>query len=115
MARQPRAARRLGAGGDRHRELVEPLLPADEDAFIAKARHSIFYETPLGYFLRSREIETITLLGQVTEQCVLYSALDAHVRHFGVRVAVDACAPIVPELGDAAVEMMRRNMSADLV
>ena len=99
----------------RDRGLVEPLLPAPDDVFIVKARHSIFYETPLGYLLRSRQIDTLTLLGQVTEQCILYSALDAHVRHFGVQVAVDACAPIVPELGEAALEMMRRNMGADLV
>ena len=64
------------------RGLVEPLLPAPEDVFIVKARHSIFYETPLGYLLRSKDIETLTLLGQVTEQCVLYSALDAYVRDF---------------------------------
>lgn len=95
--------------------LVEPLLPEPDDAFIVKARHSVFYETPLGYFLRSREIEAVTLLGQVTEQCILYSALDAHVRHFAVRLAVDSCAPVEPELGDAAVEMMRRNMGAELL
>ena len=99
----------------RHRGLVEPLLPRDDDAFIVKARHSVFYETPLGYFLNSRDLDAVTLLGQVTEQCILYSALDAHVRHFDVRVAVDSCAPIVPELGEAALEMMRRNMGAELL
>lgn len=99
----------------RDRALVEPVLPEPDDAFIVKARHSVFYETPLAYFLRSRDVDTVTLLGQVTEQCILYSALDAHVRHFGVRLAVDACAPIDDDLGAAAIEMMRRNMGAELL
>ncbi|WP_205696817.1 cysteine hydrolase family protein [Conexibacter sp. SYSU D00693] len=98
-----------------HADLVRPLLPEPDDAFIVKARHSIFYETPLGYFLNSRELDTLTLVGQVTEQCILYSALDAHVRHFGIRVAVDACVPLDEELGRAALQMMERNMGAELV
>jgi len=34
------------------------------------------------------------LTGQVTEQCILYSALDAYVRHFEVVVRPDAVAHI---------------------
>ncbi len=54
------------------------------------------------------------LCGQVTEQCILYSALDAYVRHFEVAVPEDAVASIDPELAEAALEMMRRNMRADV-
>jgi nicotinamidase-related amidase len=97
-----------------HRDLVEPVMPPAEAAFVTKARHTIFYETPLNYLLRSNGIERIVLTGQVTEQCVLYSALDAYVRHFGVVVASDAVAHIHPELADAALEMMRRNMGAEI-
>jgi nicotinamidase-related amidase len=50
----------------------------------------------------------------VTEQCILYSALDAYVRHFQVVVPNDAVAAIHPGLHDAALEMMRVNMDADL-
>ena len=52
------------------------------------------------------------LSGQVTEQCVLYSALDAHIRHLEVTVAKDAVASIHPRLESAALEMMERNMGA---
>ena len=52
------------------------------------------------------------LVGQVTEQCVLYTALDAYMRGFEVRVAKDAVVPIDPELGEAALKMMERNMHA---
>jgi nicotinamidase-related amidase len=54
------------------------------------------------------------LVGQVTEQCILYSALDAYVRHFRVTVPPDGVAHIHEELAEAALEMMRRNMRAEL-
>ncbi len=66
------------------------------------------------YLLRQRGIERVMLCGQVTEQCILYSALEAYVRHFGVAVPPDAVAHIDAELAGAALEMMRRNMSADV-
>jgi nicotinamidase-related amidase len=98
-----------------HSDLVEPLLPDEDALFITKARHSIFYETPLEYLLRSEEIESIVLTGQVTEQCVLYSALDAHIRHIPVVVPRDAVAHIHENLAEASLEMMERNMEAEVV
>ncbi|MET9496220.1 isochorismatase family cysteine hydrolase [Streptomyces sp. NPDC006552] len=98
-----------------HAELVEPIQPDDEALFVLKARHSIFYETPLTYLLWELGVHQVVLCGQVTEQCVLYSALDAHIRHLDVTVVSDGVAHIHAELADAALEMMRRNMGAQIV
>jgi len=95
-------------------ELVEPLLPPPDAPFIVKARHSIFYETLLEYLLRREGIDRLVLAGQVTEQCILYSALDGYVRHFEVVVATDAVAHIDERLAQAALEMMESNMHAHL-
>jgi nicotinamidase-related amidase len=92
------------------RELVEPILPRDDVAFLTKARHSAFYETSLDYLLRSREIRRVVLVGQVTEQCILYSALDAYVRHYEITVARDAVAHIHEDLAEAALAMVEMNM-----
>lgn len=97
------------------KDLVEPLLPEDDVAFVVKARHSIFYETPLAYLLHQEGVTDLVLIGQATEQCVLYSALDAHVRHFEVTVVRDACAGIDDHLVDASMELMRRYMHAKIV
>jgi nicotinamidase-related amidase len=97
-----------------HPELVEPLKPDDDALFVVKARHSIFYQTPLEYLLNQEDVGNLILTGQVTEQCVLYSALDAYIRHFDVRVPPDAVACIHEDLADAALTMMERNMAADL-
>ncbi len=110
-AGRPEIVERAIAG--RARDLVEPIAPADDTWFISKARHSIFYETQLEYLLREQEIERVVLVGQVTEQCILYSALDAYVRHFAVAVPRDAVAGIHDDLADAALRMMKRNMRAD--
>jgi nicotinamidase-related amidase len=102
------------ATAGRAADLVAPIAPADGTWFIAKARHSIFYETQLEYLLREQEIERVVLVGQVTEQCILYSALDAYVRHFQVAIPQDAVAGIHPDLADAALRMMERNMRAEI-
>jgi nicotinamidase-related amidase len=95
-------------------DLVEPVLPPDDASFVLKARHTIFYGTPLEYLLYRRNVGHIILVGQVTEQCILYSALDAYVRHIRVSVPPDAVAHIHKHLADAALEMMERNMRAAL-
>ena len=95
-------------------ELVEPIAPPPDAGFVVKARHSIFYQTQLEYLLRQEEIERIVLVGQVTEQCILYSALDAYVRHFAVAVPRDAVAHIHEDFAEASLRMMERNMSADV-
>jgi nicotinamidase-related amidase len=96
-------------------DLVEPILPPAEVDFVLKARHTIFYMTPLEYLLWQRDIGRLVLTGQVTEQCILYSALDAYVRHFEVTVPSDGVAHIHETLADAALEMMQRNMNAEIV
>jgi nicotinamidase-related amidase len=95
-------------------DLVEPLLPPDGVDFVVKARHTIFYMTPLEYLLGQKEIDHLVLAGQVTEQCILYSALDAYVRHFKVSVPRDGVAHIHEELAKPALEMMERNMQAEI-
>ena len=102
------------ASNGRHGHLVKPVAPPDDALFVVKARHSIFYQTPLEYLLRQEEVDRIVLVGQVTEQCILYSALDAYIRHFEVAVPRDAVAHIHQHLADASLELMELNMDADV-
>ncbi|CAA9490794.1 MAG: Nicotinamidase [uncultured Solirubrobacteraceae bacterium] len=95
-------------------ELVEPIAPRADDLFVVKARHSIFYGTPLEYLLSQEGVDRIVLVGQVTEQCIVYSALDAYIRHLEVCVPRDAVAHIHAHLADASLEMMQLNMSAEI-
>jgi nicotinamidase-related amidase len=97
-----------------HAELLEPILPGDDARFVLKPRHTVFYETPLEYLLRQEGVGRIVLTGQVTEQCIVYSALDAYVRHIPAIVPTDAVAHIHQDLAGAALKMMEVNMRVDV-
>jgi nicotinamidase-related amidase len=97
------------------RRLVEPIAPRDDTLFVVKARHSIFYQTPLEFLLGEEKVDRVVLAGQVTEQCILYSALDAYIRKFEVAIPRDAVAHIHDDLADAALRMMEVNMAAEIV
>jgi len=96
-------------------DLVEPIVPQEGARFLQKVRHSAFYATSLAYLLRHLDTERVILTGQVTEQCILYTALDAYIRHFQVIVPPDGVAHIDEELGKAALRMMEGNMRAAIV
>jgi nicotinamidase-related amidase len=96
-------------------DLIKPIVPEAGWPFLEKVRHSAFYATSLNYLLTQMEIKRIILTGQVTEQCILYSALDAYIRHFEVTVPSDAVAHIDADLGKAALRMMESNMRATVV
>lgn len=95
--------------------LVEPIAPPKDVPFLVKARHSAFYATQLEYLLRDQDVDRIILVGQVTEQCILYTALDAYIRHFDLVVPRDAVAHIHEDLAEAALRMMETNMRAEVL
>jgi len=61
-------------------DLVKPIVPEKGCHFLTTARHSVFYATPPDYLLARLDTKRLILTGQVTEHCILYSALDAYVR-----------------------------------
>lgn len=82
---------------------------------VTKVRDSAFFASALEYLLGRLQTRRLVLTGQVTEQCILYSALDGYVRHYSLVVPPDAVAHINRDLGNAALALMHKNMSADLV
>lgn len=100
--------------GGRRPDLVESLEPERSDDFIHKGQHSAFYGTPLAHLLVVSGAEHVILTGQLTEQCILYTALDAHVRGYGITIPVDAVISGDPHLGKAALEMIESNMGGRL-
>jgi len=95
-------------------DLVEPITPPGGVAFLPKGRHSVFYETPLSHLLHVHGVERLVLCGQVTEQCIFYSALDAYLRGYQVEIPTDALAHIDSDFADAALGMMEKNLHAEL-
>jgi len=103
-----------GALDGAHPDLVEPIVPSRDVPFLPKGRHSAFYETPLSHLLQLHEIERLVIAGQVTEQCVFYTALDAYLRGFEVEIPGDAVAHIEPRFAEAALGMAEHNLHAEI-
>ena len=96
-------------------DLIKPIAPGGASRLMTKVRHSAFYSTALAYLLGRLETKRLILTGQVTEQCILYSALDAYVRRFQIAVGSDCVAHIDQELAQAALRMMQSNMRAHVL
>jgi nicotinamidase-related amidase len=68
----------------------------------------------VAHLLQVSDIERLVMCGQVTEQCIQYSVLDAYLRGYDLHVPRDAVAHINEDWARAALEMMEGNMHAEL-
>jgi nicotinamidase-related amidase len=101
--------------GVRGAKLAEILLPDAEDYFILKPKNSAFYATPLAELLQFLDVKTLVLTGIATDNCVLFTANDAHLRNYFVVVPPDCVAAINPEDEKHALDYMRRALKARVV
>jgi nicotinamidase-related amidase len=73
----------------RGRDIVELIAPAEHDYFMFKPKHSAFFGTPLHTVLQQLNIATLILTGVTSHQCVLFTAMDAHVRDYDLIIPSD--------------------------
>ncbi len=87
----PRAfvARCLAADA-RGRDVVQLVKPdLDRDYFMFKPKHSAFFGTPLESLLGDLRTRRLVLTGITAHQCVLFTAMDAHVREYQLIMPAD--------------------------
>jgi nicotinamidase-related amidase len=98
--------------GDEATELVEGLEPEPDEYLIRKRRYSAFFQTELELVLRSYGVDTLLLVGGLTDVCVHYTAVDAHQHDYFVRVIADCVGGSSPEAHGAAlraIEYLQRD------
>lgn len=78
------------AAGTWDAELVDELVPTDEDFVLDKNRYSAFYGTGLEPILTSLGIRNLVVAGVTTNMCVETTARDASQRDYRVFVVSDA-------------------------
>jgi nicotinamidase-related amidase len=100
--------------GTRGAPVAERLLPAEEDYFVLKPKHSGFYATSLELVLAYLGARTLVLTGTATESCILFTAADAYLREFGLVVPPDGVASARPADHDAALGLLGRQLGAAL-
>jgi nicotinamidase-related amidase len=84
--------------------IVEQLEPRGTDYFVLKPGQSGFYQTPLPTLLRHLKVSNLILTGVAGDQCVLTTAIDAHIRDFGLWVPEDTTASITPRRNRRALD-----------
>ncbi|UBF26831.1 cysteine hydrolase [Kovacikia minuta CCNUW1] len=68
------------------------LAPTDGEFAITKRRYSGFLGTDLEILLRGLNVDTLVLMGVMTNVCIHYTAADAHQRDYHIHVIEDCCA-----------------------
>lgn len=66
--------------------------PLPDEYLISKRRYSAFFGTDLEILLRGLGVDTLWLVGGLTDVCIHYTAVDAHQRDYRFRVLTDAVA-----------------------
>ncbi len=95
-------------------ELVDLLKPDIGDRVIVKPRHSAFYQTSIELLLRDLGVERLVLAGLQADICVLFTAMDAHLRKYRIVIARDAVASEEAEREQWALDYARRVLDASV-
>lgn len=96
-------------------EIVPEVAPATGEVVITKRRFSGFFGTDLDVTLRERSVDTIRLVGDCTDICVLYTAADARNLGYAVEVLVDGVTSFDEEAHRFALREMERTLGARLI
>lgn len=66
--------------------------PIDGEYLISKRRYSAFFATDLEILLKGLHVNTLYMIGGLTDVCIHYTAVDAHQNDYHIRVVEDAVA-----------------------
>ncbi len=77
-----------------------------DDYLIPKRRYSSFYGTDLEILLRGLKVETLILVGALTDVCVHYTFVDAHQGDYFCRVIEDCVGGSSIQAHDASLKAM---------
>lgn len=94
------------------RSIIEQLAPDERDYFIFKPKHSGFFATPLAALLEHFGAHDLILTGVTVEQCVLFTAIDAHLRNYRLTVPRACVAGL--ELRPQALRLIEQVLRADV-
>ena len=98
----------------RGRPIVELLKPAAEDYFVLKPKQSGFYSTTLDLLLDHLGARTLIMTGFTGDICVLFTAIDAHLRDYYLSVPGDCVISEDEKENERILTYMERVLEADI-
>lgn len=100
----------IAGRGSRGAELHPMIAERHHDLLIEKSRTSALNGTALGVWLREHEIDTLTVVGYMTHNCVTATTLQAAQEGWRVELLHDACGSVsyANAAGSATAEEIHR-------
>ena len=101
--------------GSKGAQIVPELAARKEDVVIPKRRYSGFFGTDLDITLRERAVDTLRLVGDCTNICVLYTAADARNLGYVVEVVADGVTSFDEEAHRDALRELEKTLGAKIL
>ncbi len=93
--------------GSEGAEIIDDLVPLDNEIVIPKTSSSLFNSTSFDYVLRNLGIEYIMTMGIMTDQCVETTIRDGCDRGYLMTLIDDACAAQTQERHQASLRALK--------
>ena len=95
-------------------KIARMLAPAPGDRSILKPRHSAFFGTPLEFLLDELAVDRLVLTGLAADSCIMFTAHDAYLRKYTLRIPGDCVASERDSYRRAALAYLARTLKADV-
>lgn len=92
--------------------VARKMAPLPTHYSILKPRHSAFYKTPLRLLLDELHIAALTIVGIAGDQCVLATAMDAHLRDYALWIPGNTVASITAARNQRALSYLHEVQGA---
>lgn len=101
--------------GTKGAQIIPELAPSRGDVVIPKRRYSGFFGTDLDITLRERGVDTLRLVGDCTNICVLYTAADARNLGYAVEVVREGVTSFDEEAHLDALRELEKTLGAKII
>lgn len=81
--------------------------PVEGEYLITKRRYSAFFGTDLEILLKGLRVDTLYMIGGLTDVCIHYTAVDAHQHDYYIKVVTDAVAGSSEEAHNYALKAIQ--------
>lgn len=99
---------------EKNKDIIDQMLPTEEDYFLIKPKHSGFYQTALSSLLNELGTEQVVVTGVAGNICVLFTANEAYMREYAIIVPENCMASNEEEENKRALHVMKVNLKADI-
>ena len=100
--------------GTRGAQVVQAIKPSKGDYIFEKRVYSSFQGTGLELLLRDLSVDTVVIVGLLTEICVRHSAADAFMRGFKVKIPKDCVEALSEKAQREGIEYLKKMYGAEI-